>query len=104
MTQPTGLGYLTISLPEGGEAMPYTTLEAVHDANLPITLTRQDDIDAVRAYVAAGLVVADIPPKTCVRPGEDVQPPAVISALTPAGRKAVEKLRATRSLSRRRFA
>jgi hypothetical protein len=83
--------------------MPYTMLEAVHDAHLPLTLTRPDDIDAVRAYVAAGLVVADIPPRTRTGPGaEAVQPSAVISALTPAGRKTVEKLRATRSMSRRR--
>lgn len=79
--------------------MPYDTLETIHDSTLPLLFTCATEADVIRCYVAAGLVIADfelVPPD---RPHSALpQSTASVVAITPAGRKAIERLRAGRSM------
>ncbi|MCZ2497955.1 hypothetical protein GN316_14410 [Xylophilus sp. Kf1] len=79
--------------------MPYDTLETIHDAELPLLFTSCDDAHAIRSYVAAGLVVARFEQQPTDK-SSGVRPESIASveAITPAGRKTIEKLRAGRSM------
>jgi len=53
--------------------------------DLPATIDRADDIDALRSLVAGGMIKADIPP--AVRHlGALTQPPATVTEITRLGR------------------
>lgn len=82
--------------------MPYTMLETMHDADFPLLVNHEESINAVRAYLAAGLITAHIPQPSPAAPGVMHQLSAVVTGLTPEGRKAVERVRAKRSVSNRR--
>src|SRR4029453_5949944 len=61
---------------------------ACYCRNLPVTIERLESIDALRMLAAAGFVKATIPPPAPnPATGRIEQPPAVVTALTPAGRK-----------------
>ena len=55
---------------------------------MPVTVRPAEDVDLLRNMVAAGLLRADIPPPVIDRrDGLVEQPPAVVLALTPEGRR-----------------
>ncbi|RZL90189.1 MAG: hypothetical protein EOP82_16420 [Variovorax sp.] len=58
---------------------------------LPVTVERKESVDVLRSLVAAGLVKAQIPEPTH-KAGRTDQPPAVVTAITPAGRRWRAKL------------
>ena len=76
--------------------MPYALLEKLDVMHLPAEIDGPE-VDMVRAYVAAGLVVADIRQPVCARDGAVLTMTARVEALTRAGRRTVEKRRAHRS-------
>jgi hypothetical protein len=79
--------------------MPYDTLETIHDSKLPMLFTCATEADVIRSYVAAGLVIADFQIITTDMPkGARPRSTASVVAITPAGRKAIERLRAGRSM------
>lgn len=53
---------------------------------LPVTVERLECVNALRSLLAAGYVEAQIPEPTH-KGGRTEQPPAVVTALTPAGRR-----------------
>ncbi|MGJ7511461.1 hypothetical protein [Variovorax sp. GT1P44] len=53
---------------------------------LPVEIARLDGVDVIRSLVAAGFEEADIP-ETIRRAGRIEQGPAIVRALTPAGRQ-----------------
>lgn len=71
--------------------MPYDYLRRICDCSLPLTVTEREDVDELRTYAAAGLVVADIPEPVRL-PGRIEQKPATLHALTKAGRQVIESL------------
>lgn len=83
--------------------MPYETLESIHDSKLPLIFTCASQANAIRSYVAAGLVIAEFHPVAADQPyGE--RPGCIVSvvAITPSGRKTIERLRAGRSMKNAR--
>lgn len=81
--------------------MPYDTLETIHDSALPILFTSPTEANLIRSYVAAGLVIAQFQDLDSARAkGERPGAQATVSAITPAGRKTVARLRDGRSLKK----
>jgi len=79
--------------------MPYDTLETIHDSQLPLLFTCASDAHVIRSYVAAGLVIANFQLVGAgTSYGERPQSTASVVAITPAGRKTIERLRAGRSM------
>jgi hypothetical protein len=76
--------------------MPYALLEKLDEMQLPVEIDGAE-VDMVRAYVAAGLVVAEIRQPVCGRDGAVLAMSARVESLTRAGRRTVEKRRAHRS-------
>ncbi|MFE8644107.1 hypothetical protein ACFX58_03365 [Sphingomonas sp. NCPPB 2930] len=76
--------------------MTYALLEKLDVMHLPVEIDGPE-VDMIRAYVAAGLVVADIRQPVCARDGAVLAMTARVEALTRAGRRTVEKRRAHRS-------
>ncbi len=71
--------------------MPYDYLRRISDSALPLTVTERDEVDELRTYAAAGLVVAEIPDPVRL-PGRIEQGPAILRAVTKAGRQVIESL------------
>ncbi len=80
--------------------MRYDLLERLHECSLPQEVQGADAV-SVRAYAAAGLVVAeiaDLPPMRC--PAVDSLSARVLR-ITPAGRKAIQKKKPHRAVKAR---
>ena len=67
--------------------MTYALLRTLAAQSLPATVSDPEDIDLLRAYVAAHLVEADIPQPALLPHGQRAQAPTTVRAITVAGRK-----------------
>jgi hypothetical protein len=70
--------------------MSLVLLHKLSMVELPIALTVDDDVDGLRILKMAGHVRAEIPPPVRTLSGYD-QPPAVVQAITPMGRRMLER-------------
>ncbi|WP_295852324.1 hypothetical protein [uncultured Xylophilus sp.] len=70
--------------------MSYALLRSLATQSLPATVSNPEDIDLLRAYVAARLVEADIPKPELLPHGQRAQAPTTVKAITVAGRKIAE--------------
>jgi len=68
--------------------MPIALLHRVARERLPFVVVREEEIDFVRILMLAGHLKAAIPPPITSPAGVVVdQPPAVVTAITPLGRR-----------------
>lgn len=70
--------------------MSLVLLHKLSLVELPVALTVGDDVDGLRILKMAGHVTAQIPPPVRTLSGYD-QPPAVAVAITPMGRRMLER-------------
>jgi hypothetical protein len=70
---------------------PQRLFHWLEEHRLPVTVERLESANALRSLLAAGFVEAQIPEPTH-KGGRTVQPPAVVRALTPAGRRWMARL------------
>jgi len=75
--------------------MSYKLLEELRKCHLPV-IVYGDDANTVKSYVAAGLVIAEIPDQ---QPALKILPVARILGFTPLGRKTIEAKKVQDSLA-----
>ena len=66
----------------------YALLAVLAHARLPLVIADRDEIDMLRSYLSAGLVIAEIPPSNKML-APSTQPPARVLSVTSAGLRAL---------------
>lgn len=74
--------------------MSLVLLHKLSLVELPVAISVGDDVDGLRILKMAGHVKAQIPPPVRTLSGYD-QPPAVVLAITPLGRRMLDRFPVT---------